>query len=59
MEPFTGEVKIFCKFLCFAGPFDVANKVVEFLMMRDGIDVCCTSDDDLTLFQEYNESFKG
>jgi hypothetical protein len=25
----------------------VANKVVEMLMMRSGIDVCCTSDEDV------------
>ncbi|PNH12945.1 hypothetical protein TSOC_000061 [Tetrabaena socialis] len=27
----------------FTGPFDVANKLVEMVMMRDGCDVCCTS----------------
>lgn len=41
----------------FAGPFDVANKVVEFLMLRDGIDVCCTSDDDISLLRRYNDNF--
>ncbi|GBF97236.1 hypothetical protein Rsub_09927 [Raphidocelis subcapitata] len=30
----------------FVGPFDVANKVVEMLMMREGTDVCCTTDAD-------------
>lgn len=33
---------------CFVGPFDVANKVVEMLMLRDGTEVCCASDDDCT-----------
>eukprot|EP00892_Ulva_mutabilis_P010179 jgi/Ulvmu1/7533/UM037_0077.1 len=40
----------------FVGPFDVANKVVELLMLRDGIDVCCTADDDISLLKRYNDS---
>lgn len=43
----------------FVGPFDVANKVVEFLMLRDGIDVCCTSDDDLSLLRKYSQEFQS
>jgi hypothetical protein len=31
----------------FIGPFDVSNKIVELLMQRSGIDVCCTNEDDL------------
>lgn len=42
-----------------AGPFDVANKVVEFLMLRDGIDVCCTAPDDVALLNEFNRNFKN
>ena len=43
-------------FEAFVGPYDVANKVVELLMQRQGIDVCCTSDDDATLVSRYEES---
>lgn len=32
----------------FVGPFDVANKVVEMLMLKDGTDVCCTTEADAT-----------
>lgn len=37
----------------FTGPYDIANKVVELLMLRSGIDVCCTSEDDLALISRY------
>lgn len=37
----------------------MANKVVEFLMLRDGIDVCCTSDDDLSLLRKYSQEFQS
>lgn len=30
----------------FTGPFEVANKVIEMLMMDIGTDVCCTSEED-------------
>jgi hypothetical protein len=40
----------------FTGPYDIANKVVELLMLRSGIDVCCTSDDDLSLIANYAEA---
>lgn len=43
-------------FEAFVGPYDVANKVVELLMQRQGIDVCCTSDDDATLVSRYEAS---
>eukprot|EP00878_Enallax_costatus_P007345 GHUV01007692.1.p1 GENE.GHUV01007692.1~~GHUV01007692.1.p1 ORF type:complete len:188 (+),score=26.95 GHUV01007692.1:216-779(+) len=38
----------------FTSAFEVANKVVEMLMMRSGVDVCCTSDDDLARIERYN-----
>ena len=31
----------------FVNAFDVANKVTEVLMQRQGIDVCCSDSDDL------------
>jgi hypothetical protein len=37
----------------FVNSFDVSNKVVELLMMRAGVDVCCTSEDDQTLIARY------
>ena len=30
----------------FTDAFEVSNKVVEMLMLRDGVDVCCTSAED-------------
>ena len=38
----------------FTSAFEVANKVVEMLMMRSGLDVCCTNQDDLTRIGRYN-----
>lgn len=38
----------------FTSAFEVANKVVEMLMMRSGVDVCCTGDDDVTRIERYN-----
>ena len=40
----------------FVNAFDVANKVVELLMMRNGVDVCCTSEDDKTLICRFDSS---
>lgn len=40
----------------FVGAFDIGNKVVEVLMQRAGIDVCCASDDDAALIGRYEES---
>lgn len=40
----------------FVGPFDVANKVVEMLMMRGGCDVCCTTPADAERMARYNAS---
>lgn len=34
----------------------VANKVVEMLMMRSGIDVCCTSDEDVQRLERLSSS---
>jgi len=34
----------------------VANKVVEMLMMRSGIDVCCTSDEDVQRMERFSSS---
>lgn len=38
---------LYCLLLSWLLDVQVANKVVEMLMMRSGIDVCCTSDDDV------------
>jgi hypothetical protein len=35
----------------FVNNFDVANKVVEILMLRQGVDVCCTDADMLIRFE--------
>lgn len=37
----------------------VSNKVVEMLMMRSGIDVCCTSDEDVQRMQRLGGSDSG
>jgi hypothetical protein len=37
------ELMSFNFFDTFVGPFDVANKVIEMVMLRMGIDVCCVS----------------
>lgn len=39
----------------FVNAFDVANKVVEVLMLRAGCDVCCTSDDDRERVQRHRQ----
>lgn len=40
----------------FVNAFDVANKVLELLMMEMGTDVCCTSDADYARLQRVKES---
>lgn len=40
----------------FVNAFDVANKVAELLMMRSGIDVCCTSEADETLISRFEST---
>jgi len=32
----------------FVNAFEVGNKVIEMLMLRDGVDVCCVSEEDVT-----------
>lgn len=43
----------------FTGAFEVANKVVELLMLEQGVPVCCTSEGDRTLVQRYRRSLDG
>lgn len=38
----------------FTDAFEVANKVVEMLMMRSGVDVCCTTDEDAARLERFN-----
>lgn len=38
----------------FTDAFEVANKVVEMLMMRAGVDVCCTTDEDAARLERYS-----
>lgn len=40
----------------FTGAYDIANKCVELLMLRSGMEVCCTSDSDTSLVTDYAES---
>lgn len=40
----------------FVNAFEVANKVVEMLMMRSGIAVCCTSDEDVARLERFSSS---
>lgn len=40
----------------FVNAFEVSNKVVELMMQRQGIDVCCTSDQDATLIERYAQA---
>jgi hypothetical protein len=40
----------------FVGGYDVANKVVELLMQRQGMDVCCASSEDSTLIARFETS---
>lgn len=37
----------------FVSAFEVANKVIEMLMLRQGVDVCCVSEEDLTREDRY------
>lgn len=47
----------------FTNAFEVGNKVVEMLMMRSGVDVCCTTEDDAARMQRFaasqDESSRG
>ena len=43
----------------FVGPFDVANKTIEMLMMKHGVDVCCTSPEDAERIARYNDSMSS
>ena len=38
----------------FIGPWDVANKVSEILMLREGCDVCCVNDQQKANLERYN-----
>lgn len=38
----------------FVNAFEVANKVVEMLMMRSGVDVCCTTDEDAARIERFS-----
>jgi hypothetical protein len=40
----------------FVNAFEVANKVVEMLMMRGGVDVCCTTDEDAARLARFSSS---
>lgn len=38
----------------FTNAFEVSNKVVEMLMMRSGVDVCCTTDTDAARIERFS-----
>lgn len=38
----------------FVDAFEVSNKVVELMMQRQGIDVCCSTDQDASLTERYS-----
>jgi hypothetical protein len=41
---------------CFVGPFDVANKVAELLMLKkSGCDVCCVSEADKEAIERWDD----
>jgi len=42
----------------FTGPFDVANKAVELLMLRGGAEVCCVSPEDATRVARFDAACK-
>jgi hypothetical protein len=37
----------------FVNAFDVSNKVVEVLLVRAGVDVCCTGDGEQSLIEQF------
>jgi len=43
----------------FVSAFEVSNKVIEMLMLRAGVDVCCVSEEDLTRAERYEESMRA
>jgi len=43
----------------FVSAFEVSNKVIEMLMLRAGVDVCCVSEEDLTRAERYEESLRA
>jgi hypothetical protein len=43
----------------FVGAYDVANKVVELLMQRQGIDICCSSPEDSSLIARFGKSYSA
>ncbi|KAL4451818.1 hypothetical protein ABPG75_007480 [Micractinium tetrahymenae] len=43
----------------FSSAFEVANKVVELLMLRSGCDVCCTTDADRSAISRYEAQLGG
>jgi hypothetical protein len=42
----------------FTSGFDVGNKSVELLMLRQGIDVCCTTEADRQAIQRYERQLE-
>ncbi len=40
----------------FVNAFDVSNKVMELIMLRNGCEVCCTSDEDRSAIRRYEAS---
>ena len=43
----------------FVSAFEVANKVIEMLMLRAGADVCCVSEDDITRAERYEATLSA
>jgi hypothetical protein len=39
--------------------FEVANKVIEMLMLRAGVDVCCVGEDDITRAARYEATLES
>ena len=54
--PYSPHLPRVLRWLCV---LQVSNKVVEMLMMRSGIDVCCTSDEDVQRMQRLAGSDSG
>lgn len=42
----------------FVNAFEVSNKVVELLMLRAGCEVCCTSPQDRSAIQRYEQQLR-
>ena len=43
----------------FVSAFEVSNKVIEMLMLRAGIDVCCVGEEDVTRADRYEASLRA